>query len=55
MRDDANTWCNENEVWNNLYAKRSKAKQIKPKLKVGESDSTRRLEPSRKVINPDGP
>lgn len=27
---------NENEMWNNLYAKRLKAKQIKPKLKVGD-------------------
>lgn len=27
---------NEDEVWNNLYAKRLKAKQIKPKLKVDD-------------------
>ena len=27
---------NEDEMWNNLYAKRLKAKQIKPKLKVGD-------------------
>ena len=28
--------CNEEKVWNNLYAKRLKAKPIKPKLKVGD-------------------